>query len=272
MTGNVSKETAIRQLVATTIVNFVDNFSTRHLKEVDKYDGTINRKIHNVFIAALGPEIQFYSVLSRSFDSSLGNMIESMAIKIANLSYKVERCVEGPLYTEQIKYIATLLEGYKRRKNRQIPKIEDYRGISKMRGEAASKCHKSDYYLFDEETNKHYLIELKIGGDLDNKKARAEKEALLEQYCILTNKLGTEDNVQVLFATAYNSFGEGNEWRQSRVLQFFSKEELCISRNFWNLICKSDRGFDIVIDEYEKNAYLIKDALENIKNTYLPRQ
>lgn len=38
----------------------------------------------------------------------------------------------------------------------------------------------------------HYLIELKIGGDLDNKKARSEKEALLEQYCILANALGSE--------------------------------------------------------------------------------
>ncbi|GAB6046041.1 hypothetical protein JCM11957_16400 [Caminibacter profundus] len=42
------------------------------------------------------------------------------------------------------------------------------------------KRHESDYYLFDEEENFHYLIELKIGGDLDNKKARAEKEALFE--------------------------------------------------------------------------------------------
>ena len=31
------------------------------------------------------------------------------------------------------------------------------------------------------EKNEHYLIELKASGDLDNKKARAEKTALLEE-------------------------------------------------------------------------------------------
>ena len=33
------------------------------------------------------------------------------------------------------------------------------------------------------------MIELKIGGDLDNKKSRSEKEALLEQFAILSNTL-----------------------------------------------------------------------------------
>jgi hypothetical protein len=50
---------------------------------------------------------------------------------------------------------------------------------------------------------------LKIGGDLDNKKARSEKQALLEQYAILCNTLGSADKVSIPFATAYNRFGEG---------------------------------------------------------------
>jgi hypothetical protein len=52
-------------------------------------------KIHNVFISALGEEIQYYTALVRSFDSSLGNMLEALAINIASLFYKVERHVEG---------------------------------------------------------------------------------------------------------------------------------------------------------------------------------
>lgn len=115
-----------------------------------------------------------------------------------------------------------------------------------------------------------YLIELKIGGDLDNKKARSEKEALLEQFCILTNELGSENKVRVLFATAYNRYGEGKPWSQGRVKQFFADEELCISRDFWNLVCKSDNGYDIVIDEYTKNAHFITEALNRIKSVYLP--
>ncbi|MBR2630158.1 MAG: TdeIII family type II restriction endonuclease [Bacteroidaceae bacterium] len=269
MSEYIDKERAIRSIVCSAVKSYANGFSTRHLAEVNDENGVINMKIHNVFIAALGPEIQYYSALARSLDSSLGNMLESMAISIAELNYEVSQFVEGILYKEQTDYIAELLEQYKRNLNRRIPKITDYQGISKMIGTAKTKRHESDYYLLDHETGMHYLIELKIGGDLDNKKARSEKEALLEQYCILTNRLG-EENVKVLFATAYNRYGEGNPWTQGRVRQFFCQEELCISRDFWNLVCRSDQGYEIVIDEYKKNAHFINEALDEIKEAYLP--
>ena len=265
----IDKERAIRSIVNSAVTSYANGFSTRHLADVDNENGVINMKIHNVFIAALGKEIQYYSALARSLDSSLGNMLEGMAISIAKLNYEVSQHVEGTLYKEQTDYIAELLEQYKRSANRRIPKLTDYQGISKMTGTAETKRHESDYYLLDEESGMHYLIELKIGGDLDNKKARSEKEALLEQYCILTNRLG-EERVKILFATAYNRYGEGRPWTQGRVRQFFCEEELCISRDFWNLICKSEKGYDIVIDEYKKNAHFINEALDEIKDAYLP--
>lgn len=271
MAEKINKERAIRGIVSAAVKSYAKGFSTRHIAEVDDEDGVINSKIHNVFIAALGPEIQYYSALARSLDSSLGNMIEAMAISIAELNYTVSQHVEGILYKEQTDYIAELLEQYKRSSNRRVPQISDYKGISRKTGKVENKRHESDYYLIDEENGINYLIELKIGGDLDNKKARSEKEALLEQYCILTNRLG-EDKVKILFATAYNRYGEGKPWRQGRVRQFFADEELCISRDFWNLVCKSDAGYDIVIDEYKKNAHYINEALDEIKSKYLPRE
>ena len=269
MADSINIERAIRGIVSSAVKSYANGFSTRHIAEVDDENGVINMKIHNVFIAALGSEIQYYSALARSLDSSLGNMLESMAISIAALNYEVSQHVEGTLYKEQTDYIAELLEQYKRGTNRRTPKLSDYQGMSKMVGTAETKRHESDYYLYDHETGMNYLIELKIGGDLDNKKARSEKEALLEQYCILTNKLG-EEKVKVLFATAYNRYGEGKPWTQGRVRQFFCEEELCISRDFWNLVCKSDDGYDIVIDEYKKNAHYINEALNEIKDAYLP--
>lgn len=230
-------------------------------------------KIHNVFIAALGPDIQYYSALARSLDSSLGNMLEKMAINIASLNYEISQHVEGPIYQEQTDYIAELLELYKNTKgaNHKRPTLDDYIGISQKNNTSAhSKRHESDYYLRDTETGMHYLIELKIGGDLDNKKARSEKEALLEQYCILANTLGSEETIKNYFATAYNRYGEGRPWKQGRVRQFFADEELLISSSFWNMVCKSEHGYDIIIDEYRRNAYLIVDALSRIKNAYLP--
>ena len=107
--------------------------------------------------------------------------------------------------------------------------------------------------------------------DFDIIETPSEKEALLEQYCILTNRLG-EEHVKVLFATAYNRYGEGKLWTQGRVRQFFCEEELCISSDFWNLVCKSEHGYEIVIDEYKKNAHFINEALDEIKDAYLPNK
>jgi hypothetical protein len=36
------------------------------------------------------------------------------------------------------------------------------------------------------------------------------------------------------------------------------------------MICKAENGYDIVIDEYKKNANLIIAALNKIKKAYLP--
>lgn len=273
MTDNVNKERAIRAIVRQAVEAYASGFSDRHLRELNDEDGTINMKIHNVFIAALGADIQYYSALSRSLDSSLGNMLEKMAINIASLNFEVTQHVEGPIYQEQTDYIAELLEAYKNTKgiNHKKPEIKDYIGMcSRKTSIRHSKRHESDYYLKDPQCGMHFLIELKIGGDLDNKKARSEKEALLEQYCILANNLGSEEKIKIYFATAYNRYGEGNPWMQGRVRQFFAEEELLISSKFWNFVCKSERGYEIVLDEYKKNSALIIDALTRIKNAYLP--
>ena len=264
----IDEEVAIRRIVKTSIESYASGFADRHISEVEDENGTINMKIHNIFIAALGQEIQYYSALARSLDSSIGNMIEKMAMNIASLFYSVSKSVDGFLYQSQTDKIAELLEAYKSR--RRKPSIQDYKELLNYKtGTAAEKVHISDYYLLDPQNNKHYLIELKIGGDLDNKKARSEKEAILEQYAILSNKLGSSENVHLFFATAYNRFGEGKEWKQERVRQFFAPEELLISKNFWDFICKSNNGYEIVIDEYSKNAKLIVDALSKIKSVYL---
>lgn len=263
MEQTISNERAIRSIVKSTMKSYANGFSTRKLAELDDKHG-IHRDTH-VFIAAIKPKIQYHSALA----SSLDNMLESMAISIAELNFDVCQHVEGILYKEQTDYIAELLEEYNSNTNRRQPKLSDYCGISGKKGEAVTKRHESDYYLYDSQTGIHYLIELNIGGDLDNKKARSEKEALLEQYCILANKIG-EQKVKILFATAYNRYGEGEPWKQGRVRQFFCEKELCIGRDFWNLVCNTEYGYDIVIDEYIKNAHFINKALDEIKRAYLP--
>jgi len=271
MNRKIDSEHAIREIVKSNIKTFAQTFSERHISEINDPNGTLNMKIHNVFIAALGEELQYYTALVRSFDSSLGNMLETLAISIANLFYEVTDKVSGPLYPEQTAKIAELLEAYKNKDNPKKVSVKDYqllRDIKKPKNKI-NKTHISDYYLYDKETDEHFLIELKIGGDLDNKKARSEKEAIFEQFSILANTLGNDAKIKCYFATAYNRYGEGKPWKQGRVLQFFSEEELLIGKDFWNFICKSDKGYDIVINEYKNNADIIKNALQRIKDEYL---
>lgn len=273
MKNTLDKKEAIKSIVRTAVESYATGFKARHEGEVDNPNGVINMKIHNVFIAALGSDIQYYSALVRSLDSSLGTMLEGMAINIAKLFYEVNKSVEGNLYPEQTSKIAEFLEGYKNTRNPLIPQLSHYEEIRKIKpspnSKLKSKVHVSDYYLIDKETNTHHLIELKIGGDLDNKKARSEKEAIFEQYAILANSLGKDAKIKAHFATAYNRFGEDKEWKQGRVLQFFSKDELLIGKDFWNFVCKSNDGYNLVLETYKQNAHLITKALESIKNTYL---
>lgn len=258
----------IYSIVKSFVVSFAEGFECRHVAEVDNPDGVINMKIHNVFIEALGKELQYYTALSRSLDSSLGNMLEKMAIALAEQNYVVRQNVEGPLYNSQTQLIANILEQYKRHNKK--PEIGDYSCILNIPTDNESHVrHDSDYYLYDKEADHHYLIELKIGGDLDNKKARSEKEAILEQYAILSNLVGDTSKITIYFATAYNRYGEGKPWKQERVKQFFGNDELLIGKDFWNFICKSENGYKYVIECYRENAYHIKEALERIKNTYL---
>lgn len=271
MEKQISSEKAIRQIVKTGIETFAKSFSDRHISEWGNPEGTLNMKIHNVFIAALGDELQYYTAMSRSFDSSLGNMLETLAINIADLFYSVSKEVTGKLYPEQTAKIAELLEAYKNRANPRKVSVNDFEELRDIQSftEVQEKTHVSDYCLFDEETNEYFLIELKIGGDLDNKKARSEKEAIFEQYAILSNILGKDAKIKCYFATAYNRYGENKPWTQGRVRQFFSEDELLIGKDFWNFICKSEKGYEIVIDEYTKNAPIIRAALDEIKSKYL---
>jgi len=266
--GNFDKERIIKSHVYMAVEAFASGFKKRHIEQVDDPEGTINMKIHNVFIAALGDEIQYYTALVRSLDSSLGNMLEKLGIRIADLFYDVKKRVEGPLYAEQTQIIAQLLEEYKRRI--RSPSVDDYQILRTISDDASkNKRHESDYYLIDTDTGCRHLVELKIGGDLDNKKARSEKEALLEQYAILSNTLPQNIQIELHFATAYNRYGEGREWRQERVRQYFADEELLIGKDFWNFVCKSDEGYNIVIEAYKEKADEIRSACTEIKNAYL---
>jgi hypothetical protein len=87
---NLTEKKTIQALVNTAVESYAEGFKARHEAEVDNPEGIINMKVHNVFIEALGKDIQYYTALVRSLDSSLGNMLEGLAINLAKLSFEVK--------------------------------------------------------------------------------------------------------------------------------------------------------------------------------------
>ena len=137
---------------------------------------------------------------------------------------------------------------------------------------------RQDYLLEKKKEEVTYLtlLELKAGGDLDNKKARSEKEAILEQYAILISEYaeeidaGTVD-ISLFFATAYNkdSLDDGSEnWQQGSVLSFFSPNELLIGKEFWNFICDDENGWELIKSSYKENCHLIENSLKEVISSF----
>lgn len=263
------KNIAIRQIVDLGIKNFAEGFELRYTAEVDDPEGVINSKKNNVFIAELGKEFMFYSAFVRSFDSSFGKVLENIGNSIANLSYEVRGRIESYLLPQQSQHIDYLLAEYDKHVKPSVSDYDNFSCVQPRNVESYMKNHETDNYFYNPEKKEHYIIELKAGGDLDNKKAKAEKTELLQEYFLLKNKLiGTDEDVSIFFATAYNKFGEGNDWKQERVQQFFSDEELLIGKEYWNFVCDDGNGFEIVFEQYKISCQYIKDALERIKRLY----
>ncbi len=263
------KITAIKQIVDLGIKNFAEGFELRYTSEIDDPEGVINSKKNNVFIAELGKEFMFYSAFVRSFDSSFGKVLENIGNSIANLSYEVRGKIESYLLPQQTQHIDYLLTEYDKHVKPSIEDYDNFNCVQPKNIESYIKTHETDNYFYNPDTKEHYVIELKAGGDLDNKKAKAEKSELLQEYFLLKNKLlGTNEKINIFFATAYNKYGEDKIWKQERVQQFFCDEELLIGREYWNFVCDNENGFEIVFEQYKISCQYIKDSLERIKKLY----
>lgn len=271
----INKKQQIELLVDESAKKFVVSLIKRHENEFRSDTGVINMKKNNCFIAELGDEFMFYSAFVRSFDSSFGNILEELGNNIAKLSYEVRGNINSFILPDQTQRIASILDSYLNHTSK--PNIDHYSNFDVIYPKntySFERTHVTDNYFFNPEKNEHYIIELKASGDLDNKKARAEKSALLEEYFLLKNLLKDDKTakIKIYFGTAYNKFGEGNYWKQERVRQFFSDDELLIGKDYWNFVCNDANGFDVIFSQYKKSAEHIKNALSQIKYMYFGEQ
>lgn len=263
------KKKTIQDIVDKHVRDFACGFERKFVSQLHDPCGIINMKKNNRFIAELGEEFIFYSAFVRSFDSSLGKVLEKIGNEIAKLSYEVHSRISSFLLTQQAQHIDYIMAEYE---GHREPMITDYNTFVCMIPRdvrSNQKTHETDHYFYHKERNEYYLIELKSGGDLDNKKAKTEKIALLQQYFLLKNALDNNDvRIKIFFGTAYNKNGEGMKWKQERVKQFFANDELLIGKDYWNFVCDDPDGYDMIMEQYRLSVPYIDDALHQIKAKY----
>ena len=172
---NERKKKAICEIVDTSIKSFVAGLELRYEAEINDPEGVINSKKYNCFINELGEEFMFYSAFVRSFDSSFGKVLENMGNSIAKLSYEVKGSIESFLLPEQKQHILNIINSYEQHTEPNIEHYKNYNCIIPKNIDSFKMVHQTDNYFFDPNKKEHYIIELKAGGDLDNKKSRAEK-------------------------------------------------------------------------------------------------
>lgn len=266
-----SKIKAINWIVDSAIYAFAQGLRDKNEKEALDPNGVINMKKKNCFVSVLWEEFMFYSAFVRSFDSSFWIVLENIGNNIAKLSYDVRDNIESFILPDQTQRISSIVDKYL--EHTCSPKIEhyaDFNCIYPTNLSSYQRTHVTDNYFYDGNTNEHYLIELKAWGNLDNKKARAEKEALLEEYFLLKNQIRNDKTakIKIYFWTAYNMFWEWNQWRQGSVEQFFAQDELLIGQDYRNFACNDGDGFEIIFNQYKKSADYIRKSLQEIKNLY----
>ena len=265
-----AKKVSIQNIVDREIKKFADSYEARFTNEVNDPEGVINSKKNNCFVAELGKEFMFYSAFVRSFDSSFGKVLEKIGNEVAKLSYDVRGNIDSFLLPQQSQHMDYIILEYEKHRKPMTSDYCDFTCMIPADTRSFEKSHVTDHYFYNNEKNEHYLIELKAGGDLDNKKAKTEKLAMLQEYFILKNSLRDKpnDKIKLFLGTAYNKYGENSEWKQERVEQFFAEDELLIGKDYWNFVCDDPEGFNIVFEQYKKSSEYIKEALERIKVLY----
>lgn len=209
MLTNIQKS-LINQIVSEEITFFVNKMSEK----------TFNR--NNFIMNQINQNFVFYSSLSRSFDSSLGNTFQTIAGRIAKL-----------IYGEN---------------NVQLPKTG------------------ADLVIFY--NNRYYIIEIKLGGNLDSKKLPSEFNAL-EAFYYKSNLNNTVNlnSVSFCLGTVYIEESVARKLHSYFNISYTNPQYyLLLENDFWNFICgKNEDGFSTIKAAYENNIYLINNFLNNIQ-------
>lgn len=114
--------------------------------------------------------------------------------------------------------------------------------------------------------NTYYIVEIKLGGNLDSKKLPSEFNALEQFYNKNTSTFLPNKNISFCLGTVY-----AETEVVTKLFNYFNNNYsrpsyyLLLEKDFWNFICNDIKGFEIVKQAYDANVYKINKFLEKIK-------
>ena len=158
-------------------------------------------RTNNPFVRAVGDQnLERYSRFCRSFESRLGNFLEGLAQAIVKKRFE---CLS----------------------NEEIKEIKDKDKVK------ADLC-----FLKNDVWN---VIELKAGGNLDSKKAPAERRNLDKLKLIISKR--KQKPAKFYFATAY---------KHEKEPLSFSKDEVLLGEDFWGFICDDKSSYEFILERF----------------------
>ena len=265
----------IEEIFNEEIDNFIKKMSSKPFEK------------NNFIMNNLNKTFKIYSSLARSFDSTLGNTSQIIAQKIAqymytgkykNLQYSGFYKVFRSFDNENNIFFQFHPDKFPFQKREIYPNYCNCSSIPYQK----NKFHhlidiSNDFFYYSivsdvilpekgadlviNLNNRYYIIEIKLGGNLDNKKLESEYNALKKyqekNYPNNNNVslcLGTvyaEEDVKIKLSSHFKSnFSEPNHY-------------LFLEEDFWNFICGNhEDGYSVIKEIYLKNINKINAFLE----------
>lgn len=126
---------------------------------------------------------------------------------------------------------------------------------------------KCDLCIQDKETGIFYIMELKSSFDLDSKKVKAEYVALQKRKEKLSKIENIDINkIQIKICSCKQLISDK---QITKILTQFKRSEILTCEDFWNFICKSNNGCELVLNEYIKNKDYITNVIIETRETCL---
>lgn len=184
----------------------------------DHVDNWVKKKVkeellNDSFVTRwLDTDMRVMSTISRSLDSSSGTLYERI---LEELSHTYNDTTTTVLDT-----------------------------VKKEKGKKNSK------YIMDlafSRDGKHYIIEVKLHCELDNKKSKSEMKALkaFRKAYIKEKKITNSENVKIYIASVGNKDGHNpTDFKMGRLTSAFTREEVLVERELFDLVTGQPDFFD----------------------------